>query len=118
MAQKERIFADGFRFTLPKAGAPDYVLGRISVKVSDAIEFLQAYEKNDWVNLSVMLGRTGNPYIELDTFEPKKQGVESAPKEEAAAPAKPAAPMGNRKKSQPVAPPTQVSEDDDDLLPF
>ena len=27
---------------------------------------------NGWINLSIMIGRSGNPYVELDTYEPKK----------------------------------------------
>lgn len=71
---KEKIFADGFRFE-KKANAPDYVVGRISVKVDEAIVFLNTHKKNGWVNMSIMTSRSGNNYVELDTFEPKQSAA-------------------------------------------
>jgi hypothetical protein len=81
MAQaEEKIFADGFSFKR-REGAPDFVVGRISVKVDDAISFLKSHQKNGWVNLNCNQSRSGNYYLELDTFvpKPKGNGVEVAP---------------------------------------
>jgi len=38
-------------------------------------------QKNGWVNLNVLNSKGGKPYIELDTFVPKKKanGTDSAP---------------------------------------
>jgi len=52
------------------------------VKVDEAIAFLRKYEKNGWVNLNAKNGRSGNPYIELDTFEPKGKSQPKAEPEE------------------------------------
>lgn len=82
MSDQEKIFADGFIFKRNEK-APDFVIGSISVKVDEAITFLKNNEKKGWVNLQVKRGRSGNPYIELDTFEPKGKS-ESKPKEEPA----------------------------------
>lgn len=71
--QKEKIFADGFRFER-RANAPEYVVGRLSIKADEAITFIKSYEKGGWVNLNILYGRSGNPYVELDTYEPKKNG--------------------------------------------
>lgn len=71
--QQERIFADGF-IIKRRDNAPEFVIANISVKVDEAIAFLRKYEKNGWVNLNAKTGRSGNPYIELDTFEPKGKG--------------------------------------------
>ncbi len=71
--QDEKIFADGFSFKRQE-NAPDFVIGRISIKVDDAIAFMRKHEKNGWVALNAKYGRSGNPYMELDTFEPKKKG--------------------------------------------
>lgn len=68
MAQEEKIFADGFVFKRNE-NAPDFVVGRISIKVDDAIAFIQQHVKNGWVNLGVKQARSGNYYMELDTFE-------------------------------------------------
>lgn len=79
MENQERIFADGFIFKRNEK-APEFVIGSISVKVDEAITFLKNNEKKGWVNLQIKKGRSGNPYIELDTFEPKAK-TEAKPKE-------------------------------------
>lgn len=76
--QKEKTFADGFVFKR-REDAPDFVVGRVSVKVDEAIAFLRNHQKNGWVNLDVKTARSGNYYMELDTFEPKAKG-EAPPK--------------------------------------
>lgn len=68
----EKIFADGFVFKRNE-NAPDFVVGRVSIKVEDAVAFLKANQKNGWVNLDVKTARSGNFYMELDTFEPTKK---------------------------------------------
>lgn len=99
MEQKEKVFADGFSFKR-REDAPDFVIGRLSIKVDEAIAFLRQNEKNGWVNLDAKYGRSGNAYLELDTYEPKSKGdhVETS---------KPAV------KSAPV-----VEDEDEDELPF
>jgi hypothetical protein len=78
--EKERVFADGFVIKR-RENAPEFVIANISIKVDEAIAFLRKHEKNGWVNLNAKTGRSGNPYIELDTFEPKGKS-ESKPKKE------------------------------------
>jgi len=77
----DKIFADGFIFKR-RENAPEFVIGNISVKVEDAVAFLNANQKNGWVNLNVLNSQAGKPYIELDQFVPKKQAnnAETAPK--------------------------------------
>lgn len=71
--QDEKIFADGFSFKR-RDDAPDFVVGEISVKVDNAVKFLQSNQKNGWVNLKVNTAKsTGKPYIELDTWQPTKK---------------------------------------------
>lgn len=74
---EEKIFADGFSFKR-KENAPEFVIGRVSIKIDEAIAFLTKHSKNGWVNLEVKNGRSGNPYMELDNFEPKPKGNETA----------------------------------------
>lgn len=66
------IFADGLIWRPKKDSAPDFVVGSIAVKVSDAIETLKKHEKNGWVNMNVKKGRSGNFYVEIDTWLPDK----------------------------------------------
>ena len=90
MAQEEKIFADGFLFKRNDK-APEFVIGRLSIKVDEAIAFIKENQKAGWVNLDVKKARSGNYYIELDTFESKQS---------------------NQPKS------TQQEEEDDPDLPF
>lgn len=88
MAQ-EKIFAEGILFKRNEK-APEYVIGNVSVKLDEAIPFLQANAKNGWTNLSIMLSKGGKYYIELDTYQPKGDGqAPQAQAPRAAAPAQP-----------------------------
>lgn len=88
--KKERVFADGFSFKRNES-APDYVVGRLSLKVDDAVAFIKKHANtNGWINMSIMYGRSGNPYVELDTYEPAKQD-DAVPMSKAGLKTKPAA---------------------------
>lgn len=100
--QVEKIFADGFLFKRNEK-APDFVVGRISIKVEDAIAFMKKHEKSGWVNLGVKTARSGNYYIDLDTFEAKDK--ESAVDK-------------YEKKTETKQQPTVQEEEDDQDLPF
>jgi hypothetical protein len=102
--QDEKIFADGFSFKRSEK-APDFVVGRLSMKADDAVAFIRQHEKGGWVNLNIKTARTGNHYVELDTYEPTQQGGAAKP----AAAAKPQAKAPD---------PAPVVEEDEDDLPF
>jgi hypothetical protein len=68
---EEKIFANGFSFKRNE-NAPEFVVGRLSMKIDDAIEFMKQNQKNGWINLDVKKARTGNFYLELDTYTPKQ----------------------------------------------
>lgn len=68
----EKVFADGFSFKR-RAGAPEFVVGNISVKVDDAVTFLQKNAKGGWVNLDILTAKSGKQYIELNQWEPDGQ---------------------------------------------
>ena len=106
MADQEKIFADGFLFKRNEK-APDFVVGRISIKVEEAIAFMHQHQKNGWVNLGVKTARSGNYYIDLDTFEAKSQdsAVDKYESKKQTAPAPAPAPM-------------QQEEEEEDDLPF
>jgi len=74
---QEKNFAKGFIFKR-NANAPSFVVGSISVKVEEAIAWLQANQSNGWANLKVNQAQNGNYYIELDTWQPKS-GAERPP---------------------------------------
>jgi hypothetical protein len=67
--QDEKIFADGFSFKRNEK-APDFVVGRMSMKCDEAVAFIRKHDKNGWVNLNIKTAKSGNYYVELDTYEP------------------------------------------------
>jgi hypothetical protein len=72
----EPIFADGMSFKRNEK-APDYVIGQMSFKVEEAINFLKANSKNGWVNVDIKRGRSGKEYVQLSTYEPKPKPTTS-----------------------------------------
>ena len=98
---QEKIFADGFSFKRNEK-APDFVVGRLSLKVDDAIAFLKENEKKGWVNLNIKTARSGNHYVELDTYEPTSSASDNKP----------------AKADKPKAKPETKESDDDGDLPF
>ncbi len=72
MSDTEKIFADGFSFKNPSDKAPQFVIGKLSVKVEDAKAFLDKHQDNGWVNLEIKEAKNGKTYIELSTFKPRK----------------------------------------------
>ncbi|MGB1269871.1 MAG: hypothetical protein ACPG45_09040 [Flavobacteriaceae bacterium] len=83
MQQQEKIFADGFSFKRNE-NAPDFVVGRMSIKVEDAVVWMKSNAKNGWVNLDVKLSKSGKYYCELDTWEAKPQNTQAqAPQQQA-----------------------------------
>lgn len=71
--EQEKIFADGFVFKRPKSNAPDFVKGKLSIKVDDAIAFLQKHQNNGWVNIDLKNSKSNNLYLELDTWKHSKK---------------------------------------------
>ena len=86
--QEEKIFAEGFVFKRNEK-APEFVIGRMSIKVDEAIAFLQKHQENGWTNLGVKQARSGNYYVELDTFKPNNDSAVDKQPALKAAPAPP-----------------------------
>ena len=82
MAQ-DKIFADGFIFKKDEQ-TPEFVIGKISVKVEEATEFLKNNSNNGWVNLDVKLSQGGKYYMELNTWKPKNDAANVANSNEGA----------------------------------
>ena len=56
---EDKIFADGFSFKT-RENQPDFVVGRLSIKVEDALAFLKERASDGWVNLNINKARSGN----------------------------------------------------------
>jgi hypothetical protein len=69
----DKIFVNGMMFKLPRDGAPEFVKGSVSVKVDEFIEFAKEHQNNGWVNVDLLIGKSGKPYCALNTWKPEKQ---------------------------------------------
>jgi len=75
--KKTPIWASGIFFSKPQPTAPEWVKGKLSFKVKEAIEFLKAYEdKKGWVNVDMMKSKEkGTIYLQLNQWV-KPEGLE------------------------------------------
>ncbi len=81
--QKTKIFADGIRFERPREGSPEWVKGKISIKVEDFIKFCKDYKGDTgWINLDLKKSATkGTLYLELNQWKPTKKDEEKDPED-------------------------------------
>lgn len=78
MEKTEKVFAEGFMFKInPKS--PEWVVGQLSLKADEAITFITKNSQNGWVNLNVNVGKSGKPYVELDTWKPTQAATTPDP---------------------------------------
>lgn len=77
----EKIFAKGFSIKRTE-GQPSFVIGRMSVKVSEAIEFLKEHAENDWVSIDIKESAEGKIYCQLNTWKPTQAQTKVEPKAE------------------------------------
>ena len=90
--QKETVFLDGFIFKRPREGAPDFVKGEMSIKVDEAVAFLQKNSKNGWINADLLSSKDNTKlYFKLNTWE-KPADTEQPPVQEVPAGDQPIAP--------------------------
>ena len=82
MEQQEKVFADGMIFTRKRDGAPDFVLGGVSIKVDEFVAQLQKYKKEDgWVNFDFLKPKDADkrPYFALNTWKPEQKASPDNP---------------------------------------
>lgn len=61
---------DGMFVKAPRAGAPDFVKGSISVQVDKAIEYLQKHKKEDgYVNMDILLSKKNTLYLKRNNWK-------------------------------------------------
>ena len=104
MSDKE--FPEGLIFKAPRDGAPDYVIGSISIRRGDFLAWLESRD-GDWVNLNLKRGQSGKYYAEVDNWKPQGK---------APPPPRPGdnRPQQGRSAPQRGAPPSQPDDD----IPF
>lgn len=65
---ENKTFAQGINFKRNE-NAPDFVVGKLTIKADAAIEFIEKYSKDNWMNLDIKKAKSGKYYIELDTYK-------------------------------------------------
>lgn len=72
---QETIFATGIFFDKPREGAPDFVKGKVSIKVEDAVTMLKAHvNEKGYVNLDLLKSKDGSKlYFTVNTWKPEKE---------------------------------------------
>lgn len=74
--------AQGMYFDRPSSNAPDFVKGKLSIKVEDAIPFLERCKnENGYVNIDLLLSKENKLYLKLNDWkkEPAKDNSEETP---------------------------------------
>ena len=71
--KQEAVFPEGFIVKRPGENVPDFVKGKISVKVDEFKKFLDTHESNGWVNMDLKISQKGVLYTQLNTWKPKTE---------------------------------------------
>jgi hypothetical protein len=66
----ENKMAAGLIIKPARDNAPDYVRGRMSIKVAEFSAWLESVAKSEWVNLDILESKAGKLYAKLDTWKP------------------------------------------------
>lgn len=74
----DKIFADGFHYEPKEIEKAPWIKGQISVRVNDAIAFLQKHKnERGFVTIDVKVGKSGSWYCELNTWKPNMEVKEN-----------------------------------------
>ncbi len=78
MANKseDKIFPNGLIFK-QKAGRPDFIVGSLAINCKDFTATMKDNHKSGWLNIDLKISKDGNPYAEVDTWEPTQAPKES-----------------------------------------
>ena len=74
MPESEKEFPQGLFVSAPRPGAPDFVKGRISIKVETFLEYLSMKDSLEWLRIDIKESRKtddqGNPkwYSQVDNW--------------------------------------------------
>ena len=73
----DTIFADGLYFEKPNEKAPEFIKGKISIKVDEFIPFLEKHKNGGgYVNLDLKKAKSGKLYVALNDY---KKGTVKGP---------------------------------------
>ena len=87
----EKEFPKGLFVSAPRSGAPDFVKGRISIRIEDFLEYL-SMKDGEWLRIDIKQGykqdEQGNPkwYSQVDNWVKPSERVEEKKEEDDALP--------------------------------
>ena len=64
----DKTFVSGLFFKKPHEKAPSFVIGSLSAKRQELIDFLM-FRTDEWVNMSIKESKGGKYYIEIDDWK-------------------------------------------------
>jgi hypothetical protein len=76
MSKPEKVFAEGLNFKRNE-NSPEWIIGKLRTNKIQHIKWLEEQE-GDWVNMNIAQSKSGNYYIELDTWKPTNQSNPSS----------------------------------------
>jgi hypothetical protein len=68
---EKKFFPEGLFYKTPRVGAPEFVMGQVSINVSDFKKYLERV-KGEWLNLDLKVSKEGKGYAEVNTWKPEK----------------------------------------------
>lgn len=72
---EETSFVDGLIVKKPREGAPEFVIGSLSMKREELIGWLGKQE-GEWVNADMLVSKKGSWYAKVNTWKPEPQNQE------------------------------------------
>jgi len=87
----EKEFPKGLFVSAPRSGSPDFVKGRISIRIEDFLEYL-SMKDGEWLRIDIKQGykkdEQGNPkwYSQVDNWVKPSERVEEKKEEDDALP--------------------------------
>jgi len=71
----DKNFAKGLYFNPPHDKAPNFVIGRLSIKREDFRLWLneQKFDENGYLNLDILMAKSGKPYIAVNEYKKQAQ---------------------------------------------
>lgn len=71
---EEKIMADGMFFKDKHQNAPEWVIGKISIKIDEFSKFVKEHKgTNEYLNFDILRSKGGKAYVTLDTWKPEKK---------------------------------------------
>ncbi len=65
-------FIDGLLVKPPRDGAPEYIVGKLSLKREELIAWLQQQD-GEWISADIKIAQSGKWYAQVDDWKPDRQ---------------------------------------------